>query len=189
MEAKDKSETTEQTTSEDTGHTGIDNAGNGAAKSEGDAFETVQKDLLYLLAEFDNYKKRMLREQDQSIKFANERLIKEIIGVVDLLDRGVASGKDLQSKGKTSEKDFTTLLSGVEMTQRELSKLLATFGVEFIGVPGEPFDPARHEAISQQESPEAKDDTVLHVLQKGCLLHGRLLAPAKVVVAKTSKES
>jgi molecular chaperone GrpE len=150
--------------------------------------ELIQKELLYLRAEFDNYKKRMLRDQEQAIRFANEKLIKDLIGVIDHLERGVSHGKDLQTKGQTSEKDFSNFVNGVEMTQRELSQLLARFGVEFIGNPGEPFDPAKHEAISQQECPPEKDNTVLHVLQKGCLLHGRLLAPAKVVVAKSSKE-
>lgn len=149
----------------------------------------LQNELLYLKAEFDNYKKRILREQDQAIRFGNEKLVKELLNVVDHLDLATLHGKDQLTKGKTQEKDFANLLSGIEMTQRQLSQLLTRFGVEFIGAVGETFDPSRHEAISQIESAEAKENTVLQVLQRGSLLQGRLLAPAKVVVAKSNKES
>jgi len=67
----------------------------------------------------------------------------------------------------------------------ELTQLLSRFGVEFIGAVGERFDPVRHEAVSQIDDPdEAKAGTIHEILQRGCLLHGRLLKPAKVVVAK-----
>jgi len=147
-------------------------------------FEIIQKELLYLRAEFDNYKKRILREQEQAIRFGNEKLIRETLSVVDHLERGVQHGKDLAEKGQTTPKDFTNFVNGMEMTQRELTQLLGRFGVELIGAPGEPFDPAKHEAISQLEAPPEKHGTILQVLQKGCLLNGRLLTPARVVVAK-----
>ncbi len=147
-------------------------------------FEVIQKELLYLRAEFDNYKKRILREQEQAIRFANEKIIREFLVVVDHLERGVLHGKELSDKGQTTPKDFTNFVNGMEMTQRELTQLLNRFGVELIGSPGEPFDPAKHEAISEQEAAPEKRGSVLQVLQKGCLLNGRLLAPARVVVAK-----
>ncbi len=146
--------------------------------------EALQKELLYQRAEFDNSKKRLIREQEQSIKFANEKLIREILTVVDHLERGVQHGKELGEKGQTTPKDFVTFVSGMEMTQRELAQLLSRFGVELIGSSGEAFDPAKHEAISQIDAPPEKQGTVLQVLQKGCLLNGRLLQPARVVVAK-----
>jgi molecular chaperone GrpE len=151
--------------------------------------ELIQNELLYLRAEFENYKKRILREQEQSIRFANEKIVRALLAVLDHLERGVSHGKELSGKGAVSENDFANFVNGIDMTHRELSQLLSRFGVEFIGAPGETFDPGKHEAISQQESSPDKENTILQVLQKGCLLHGRLLVPAKVVVAKSSKET
>lgn len=196
MEAKDKNPNREESALETTANdesVSVQREPGSLGKDDGkgitDELELIQKELLYLRAEFDNYKKRILREQEQSIRFGNEKFIRDLLVVVDHLERGVSHGKDLHAKGQTAEKDFSNFVNGVEMTQRELSQLLTRFGVEFIGNVGEPFDPAKHEAISQQDCPPEKENTVLHVLQKGCLLHGRLLAPAKVVVAKSSKET
>jgi molecular chaperone GrpE len=153
-----------------------------AAESEKDA---LQNEILYLRAEFDNYKKRILREQDQSIKFGNEKLIRELLGIVDLLERGLSHGKELVAKATSQHLEEVKLfLSGIEMTGKELSQLLVRFGVEFIGTVGEKFDPSKHDAISQVEAEPDQVGTVIQVAQKGCSLHGRLLIPAKVVVGK-----
>jgi len=182
---KDEKEQTEMGTDE-AGSPEIDidaaNSGNGA-ESE---LRAAQDQVLYLKAEFDNYRKRMIRDQEQAIRFANENLIRDLLSIVDLMDRGIAHGKPLTKKDAVSVGELTAFLSGMEMTQRELSQLLTRFGVEFIGTVGEKFDPNRHEAISELESTEDKRGTVVNVLQKGCLLHGRLISPAKVVVAKSN---
>lgn len=148
-----------------------------ARTSESDA----KKALLYLKAEFDNYKKRILREQEQEIKFANEKLIGELLPVVDLLERALGAGTSLQARKE--DKEAANFVTGVSLTHRELINVLGRLGVEFIGNVGEKFDPVRHEAITQRPSAEHDEGTVLEVLQKGCLLKGRLLQPAKVVVA------
>lgn len=155
-----------------------------AAQNDGESkASNVAQELLYLRAEFENTKKRMQREQEQSIRFANERLVRELVGVVDLLERGVTHAKTVkESPNPKTEADFANLLNGVDLTLRELVQLMGRFGVEFVGNPGEKFDPNRHEAISQKESTDAEDETIAAVMQKGCLLHGRLLTPAKVVV-------
>ena len=137
------------------------------------ARDDAQKELLYARAEFENTKRRLLREQEQAIKFANEKFISELLPVADLLERGLAHKES---------KDFIT---GVEITLAELNQLLSRFGVEFIGVAGEKFDPARHEAVSQREASPEQQGTVLEVFQRGSLYNGRLLKPAKVVVAKS----
>jgi len=155
-----------------------------AASSAPTAPESAQKELLYLRAEFENYKRRMLREQDQSIKFANEKLIRELLLVTDQLERALTHSPH---KTREGDKELETFVTGVEMTFRQLVQFLGRFGVEFIGSPGEPFDPVRHEAISQLETTEDKANTVLEVLQTGCLFHGRLLQPARVVVGVASK--
>jgi len=144
--------------------------------------EAAQKEMLYLRAEMENYKRRMLKEQEQAIRFANEKLIKDLLGIADYFDLAFAHAKPI--KARTGDPELTNFVSGIEMTQRELVQLLGRFGVEFIGTVGEKFDPVRHEAISQKESATEDAGTVLEVLQKGSLLHGRLLKPARVVVAK-----
>lgn len=151
-----------------------------AKPSEEDAAGAVKKELLYLRAEFENYKRRILREQEQAIKFANEKLVGELAGIADLFERAMVSSKPLMDKNPDAElKGFVV---GIEMTQKELANVLSRFGVEFFGAPGEKFDPARHEAISQSEVPAEEAGLITAVLQKGCSLQGRLLKPARVAV-------
>lgn len=127
----------------------------------------------------------MAKEQETAIKYANEKLIRELLTIVDLFERGLAHGKQLAAKPNV-ETDAVNFYSGIEMTHRELVQLLGRFGVELIGQAGEKFDPNHHEAISQLEGPEYSENQIAQVFQKGCLLHGRLLTPAKVAVGKTS---
>ena len=143
--------------------------------------EQARQDNLYLRAEFENTKRRLIREQEQSIKYANEKLVEGLAPVVDLLERALASAGPLKAKEDPDAKNF---ILGIEMTHREFIQILSRFGVEFSGSVGEKFDPVRHEAISQQEVEDAKDDTVLIVYQRGVTLGGRLLTPAKVVVGR-----
>lgn len=146
-------------------------------------FDELKKEVLYQRADFENSKKRIAKEQEAAIRYANEKLIRELLTVVDLFERGLAHGKSVVSKSGT-DSDTVNFYNGIEMTHRELVQLLGRFGVELIGQAGEKFDPNRHEAISQLEGPEYAEDKVAAVLQKGCLLHGRLLTPAKVAVGK-----
>lgn len=141
--------------------------------------EKANQDVLYLRAEFENTRRRLLREQEQAIRFANEKLIGEIFRVVDLFDRAIASSAGIKT-GATPE--VNSFVTGVEMTQKELVSVLEKFGVEFLGQVGEKFDPQRHEAVSQVPGPSEKTDTVIQVFQRGCAVHGRTLVPAKVVV-------
>lgn len=152
--------------------------------------DTAQRELLYQRAEFDNYKKRMFKEHESAIKFSNERLIRELITVIDLMERGLAHG----AKGKKSPESFTakewlTFYDGIELTYKELISKFKNMGVEWVGKAGDVFDPNLHEAISQKEvdDPDAAN-TIAEVFQKGCVLHGRLLSPARVAVAVTKKE-
>ncbi|NDC24815.1 MAG: nucleotide exchange factor GrpE [Proteobacteria bacterium] len=143
--------------------------------------EIAQKEMLYVRAEFDNYRKRILKEQEQAIKFANKNLITELLVVFDYFDRAIQHSKILKAM---ADPEVSNFVSGVEMSQHEFIQLLGRFGVELIGTIGEKFDPERHEAISQREVDTDAADTVLEVFQKGSLLNGRLLKPAKVVVGK-----
>lgn len=149
-----------------------------AAKQE---TEKAQKEVLYIKAEFDNYRKRMIKEQEQAIKFANKNLISDLLNIVDYLDRAIQHSKVLKSKGDSEVSNF---VSGVEMSQHEFLQLLSRHGVEFVGQTGETFDPEKHEAIGQKEVEKESVDKVVEVLQKGSRLNGRLIKPAKVIVGK-----
>lgn len=147
------------------------------------AKENAQKELLYARAEYDNYRKRMIREQEQAIKFANEKLISDLTTIADSLDRALEHAGAL--KKRTDDKEATDFITGIELTNRELTALFARVGAELVGARGESFDPNRHEAVSQV--PATKDSpsgSVVEVVQKGCLLQGRLIKPARVVVAQ-----
>ena len=144
--------------------------------------ETAQKEVLYIKAEFENYRKRIIREQEQAIKFANKNLISDLLNIVDYLDRAIQHSKILKSK---ADAELTNFVSGVEMSQHEFVQLLGRFGVEFVGSVGEAFDPEKHEAIGQKEVSQDLSDKVVEVLQRGSVLNGRLIKPAKVVVGKS----
>ncbi len=146
-----------------------------------EAVHRAEKEILYVRAEFDNYKKRLLKDQEISIKMANRGLITELLSVLDFFEHAVVHSSKLKDKG---DSDVTNFVTGIEMTRSELVQLLTRFGVELIGEPGENFDPLKHEAISEIEDKEKVGNTIFSVLQKGCMLHGKLLKPARVVVVK-----
>ncbi len=134
--------------------------------------------LLRVTAEFENYKKRMDREMDDFRKFANESLIKEILPVVDNLERALAVGY------KTNEDALEGLRKGVEMTLKGLLDRLEKFGVVPMEALGKPFDPNFHHAVSQQETDEYPENTVSQELQRGYMLRDRLVRAPLVVVSK-----
>jgi len=140
--------------------------------------QELMNEILYQRAEFDNYRKRILREQESAIKYANERLVRDLVPVVDLFDRAMQSASSLGP-------DASSFVMGIDMTRKELLQTMARNGVEFIGTKNEAFDPQRHEAISEVETDNAEQvGKVVQVAQKGCVLSGRLLKPAQVVVGK-----
>lgn len=125
-------------------------------------------------AEIENIRKRAARDVDQARKFALERFATELLAVRDSLEMGIAAGESA---------DAESLLEGSKATLRQLASTMERFGVEEIDPHGEPFDPSRHEAMTTQPATEVEPDTVLTVYQKGYMLNGRLLRPARVVVA------
>ncbi len=137
--------------------------------------------LLRVSAEFENYKKRTSRELEDFRKFANQSLIKEMLSVVDNLELAMNS----TNGHKTIDKG---LLQGLEMTHREILKVFEKFNVKPIEARGQAFDPAFHEAVMQEETDDVAENTVINELQKGYLIHDRLLRPAMVVVARASQK-
>ena len=132
----------------------------------------VDDRLLRLAADFDNYKKRAARERSEYIALANERLIGELIPILDDLERALNAAEEHQE---------AQLEEGVELVHRSLAALLAHHGVMPIETEGK-FDPHVHEALLSQPS-EAAEGSVLDVVQKGYKLGERVVRPARVVVA------
>jgi molecular chaperone GrpE len=125
-------------------------------------------------AELDNQRKRLARDVDMARKFANERLLSELLPVLDSLDAGLnAAGNDAGA-----------LRAGLDLTLKQLLKVAGDNGLSVIDPLGQAFNPDQHQAISQADSADAAPGTVLQVFQKGYLLNDRLLRPALVVVAK-----
>ena len=137
----------------------------------------AEKDrLLRLSAEFENYKKRKQREIDEFKKFANETIFRQMLPVVDNLDRAIASAEKKLDEG--------ILLEGVKLIHKEIFKLLEMFSVKVVKAGNEPFDPNFHQAVTRHETDDFPENTVTTVLQNGYLLHDRLIRPAMVVVSK-----
>jgi molecular chaperone GrpE len=132
-------------------------------------------------AEIENFKKRALRDKEDAIRYANETLVKELLPIIDNLERAVAHAKD--------GGDGASLVEGVEMILRGLFDALGRYGVSQISALGQPFDPQLHEAMAQVETDSDAPNTVLEEHQKGYLLKDRLLRPALVTVAKGSKSN
>ena len=132
---------------------------------------------LYLRAraDLDNFRKRAQREKEDLLKFSNENILRELLPVIDNLERA------LQHAAVEGE---TGLLQGVELTLGQFGKVLEKFNVVAIEPLGELFDSARHEAMGQIESAEQPPNTIVQLLQKGYLLNDRLLRPALVLIAK-----
>ena len=155
-------------------------AASGAASERAPGAELAElKDrYLRLAAEFDNFRRRNLKERQDLHNYANESLVKELLPVVDNLERAVVHGRKEEQRT-----DSENLLQGVELTYRSLVQILERFGVVEIEAEGKPFDPQVHEAVRRVATNEHPPGTVLEVYQKGYLLKDRLLRPAMVAVA------
>jgi molecular chaperone GrpE len=151
-----------------------------AEREEGE-LARVKSRLAYLAAEFDNYRKRMTREQEAIVSFGNERILLAILPFLDNLERAISQS---HASGTTE-----ALLSGVQMTYDQVVAELRKFGLEQISAVGEPFDPNLHEAIAKVAVERKPEGTVLAEGRKGYLLSGRLLRPAQVTVAQGAVEA
>ncbi len=143
-------------------------------KAETTAEENWTK-YLRIVAELDNLRKRHARELDKAHRYSVEGLATELLSVADSLEMALETG---------SQASAENLLEGGRATLKQLQAAMEKFGVTVVSPEGEPFDPEFHEAMSMQESDTAEPDTVLIVVQRGYQLNGRLLRPARVIVAK-----
>jgi len=131
---------------------------------------------LRLAAEFENYKRRTQRDQSDTIRFANEKLVKDLLPTIDNLERALqCSQEQADSKG---------FLQGVELTYKQFLDTLEKLGVRQVASAGEPFDPAKHQAVGQVESSTIAENYVVDEYQKGYFLRERILRPAMVTVTR-----
>ena len=144
-----------------------------AAKAEARAQE-LQDRLLRSAAEFENQRRRITRERDDSVKAANERLLRDFIPVVDNLERAVSTVGDVEA-----------VRGGIRLVLKQFADTLERHGVTSFSAVGAKFDPTRHEALMQQETTEVPADHVVSEMARGYLLNDRLVRPATVVVART----
>lgn len=137
--------------------------------------EQLRLDSLRERADLENQRKRVARDIEQARRFANDKLLGELLPVFDSLDAGLAAAGEQGSP----------LREGLELTQRQLLKVAGDNGLVVLDPAGQPFNPEHHQAISQADPGDAAPGTVLQVFQKGYLLNERLLRPALVVVARS----
>lgn len=149
------------------------------ALKEAEAKENHER-FLRSCAELENFKKRAAREKDEFVRFALEGIVRDMLPVLDNLERAVEHSKATQ--------DISGLVEGVDMTVKQFLQCLDKFGVKPVTAVGERFDPNKHEAIMQVEEGDYDCDTVVCEHQKGFTLNDRLLRPCLVTVAKGSKK-
>ncbi len=145
-------------------------------KDKNELAQEYLKRLQYLQADFENYKKKVLKERDEFSKYANEKLIFKLLEVLDNLERALSSAKD--SGGKKP------LIKGVEMVLKQLQGILGWEGVTPIKALGEVFDPHKHEAVMAVTTGKYPENAVVEELQKGYSLKSKVIRPALVKVEK-----
>lgn len=141
------------------------------------ALQEAEEQVLRARADVQNIRRRAEQDVEKARKFALEKFASELLPVVDNLERGLESAAQENAA-------VDAIREGVEMTLNMFQGALGKFNVEVVDPAGAPFDPNHHQAMSMVENGEVEPNTVLHVMQKGYLLNGRLLRPAMVVVAK-----
>ena len=127
-------------------------------------------------ADLDNARKRAQRELQEGVRFANERLLKDFLPVVDNLERALSHGN--------ATRDWASLEQGLQMTQKQFEDTLSRHGAKPLTALGQPFDPNLHEAMGTTESADVPPNTVVSEILRGWTLHDRLVRPALVSVSK-----
>jgi molecular chaperone GrpE len=152
---------------------------NKSLKEKDESIKALEERLLYLQADFENFKKLKNKEKQDVLKFGNEELIKNLLPLVDNLERALEhSPKTESSKG---------IYDGIQIVLNEFLKVLERFGVTCVEALGKKFDPNYHEAFFQEERDDVDPDTVISEHQKGYSLNGRLIRPSMVSISKKSE--
>jgi len=138
------------------------------------ALLAMREEQLRERAELENQRKRIMRDMEQARRYANERVLGDLLPVLDALERGLDA----------TLVDVARMREGTELTLRQLAKVVDDHGLQAVDPLGQPFDPEQHQAMSLVDAPGKAANSVVQVMQKGYLLNGRLLRPALVAVAK-----
>ena len=138
--------------------------------------ENYKKEHLYLRAELENFKQNSIKERGQLIKYGAERLARDLVGVLDIFEKALSL--------EVNDKNLKSYKEGVELTAKELKKVLNANGIKEIDSLKKKFNPDLHEAMTEIETIETPDQCVHEVFTKGYQYHDRLLRPAQVIVAK-----
>jgi molecular chaperone GrpE len=149
-------------------------------KQAQEELQIYQDKYIRLSAEFENYKRRAKRDQNDAIRYANESLLKNLLSTLDNLERAIQCGKDAGATG--------SLLEGVELTHKQFLETVGKLGVRQVSSTGSLFDPNMHQAVAQVESDTVEPNMVVEEFQKGYFLHDRILRPAMVTVAKEKSD-
>ncbi|WP_136254868.1 nucleotide exchange factor GrpE [Onishia niordana] len=142
-----------------------------------ESLQEAKDQQLRAAAEAQNVRRRAEQDVEKARKFALEKFVKELLPVIDSLEKALEAMEDGASD---------THREGVSMTLKMQQDVLAKFGVEAVDPEGEPFDPQYHEALTMVPSPDVEPNSVIEVMQKGYLLNGRLVRPAMVVVSQAA---
>ena len=160
-------------------------AGASHSPAANEELETLRQELaqagerhVRLYADFENYRRRALKEKQDALLYGQENLVKDLLGTVDNLDRAT------EHASQSGAGDFESILQGIELVRRELLGALAKHGVNEIEAQRQSFDPNVHEAMAQLEDDSVPTGTIVEVIQKGYQLRDRMLRPARVVVSR-----
>jgi len=160
---------------ETTGEESIASLREALEKKEAECRE-LQDKYVRALAEMDNFRKRMNREMNDSVKFANEKILGDLLAVLDNMERAITHSRE--------KKDFDSLLDGLELTMKEFRGVFEKHGVQSVESVGQLFDPSKHHAVSMVESDSHGDNVIVDEFRKGYLLNDRVLRHSLVSVAK-----
>ena len=144
-------------------------------KSKLDA-EKYKNEMLYLKAEFDNYKRQSIKERSDLLKYGAERFVKDLLPILDNFERALAM--------KVTSDNFPTFVKGIELTSSEVKALLLKYAILEVPAEGQPFDPAIHEALSAEATDKMPPGYVTRVFQKPYKFHEKVIRIGQVVVAQ-----
>ena len=142
------------------------------------AAEDAKDDLLRVQAEMQNLRRRTEQDIEKAHKYGQEKFSIELLSVMDNLERALTAASEHE------DDSVKAIYDGVDLTLKSFIDCFSKFNIETLDPLGEPFDPQTHQAMGMQENPEVEPNTVIAVMQKGYTLHGRVIRPAMVMVAK-----
>lgn len=150
--------------------------------------EKLKNTRAYLQADYENTKKRFLRDQEETIKYATEKIITSLLDIYDQIEQAIVTSEAYIQSQKNAKDILAPFLQGIQLTHKNLLTLLSKEGVELVGAVGDIFNPHLHEAVSEkkrtEENSSLKEGEILEVYQKGCLFKGKLIRPARVLLLK-----